>query len=148
MEFLSNAITLKPFSSFAPLPAAQTVTTSSSKVVGPLAAEEAGDPFDEAPIDENKLKKLLQKQHSMNASPFQDSFVYLTDSNSNLIQYQTKPCSLDQLQLIESTKILRNNLNKTNLNGLRKANLPKVNSLSNLEAASNTKTATNDLIWL
>lgn len=117
-------------------------------VGGPSAAEEAGDPFEEAPIDENKLKKLLQKQHSMNPNPFQDSFVYLTDSNSNLIQYQSKPCSLDQLQLIESTKLLRSNLSKTNLNGLRRANLPKVNSLSNLEAASNAKTPTSDLIWL
>ena len=120
-------------------------------MVGP-AVEETGDPFAGAPLDENKIKKLLQKQHSMNTNPFQDSFVYLTDNNSNLIRYQSKPCSLDQLQLIESTKRLRNNLNKTNFNGIRRANLgsnlQKVNSLSHLETASNTKTQAKDLIWL
>lgn len=98
------------------------------------AVDDSTDPFAEAPFDEMKIKKHLQKQNSTN--PFE----YLIDNNSNLIQYNAKPFSNDQLNLIESTKILKQNLNKTNF-----TNFKRMNSLPD---ASNIKKQTNDLIWL
>ena len=82
----------------------------------------------------------------MNTNPF----VYLTDNNSNLIQYTT-PCSIDQLQLIESTKLLKFNLDN-NANNLKRTNFKKGSSLLNLSSrvdqTSNGNKKTNDLIWL
>lgn len=117
-----------------------------------MEKEDSDDPFDSAPFDELKIKKHLQKQTSTNL------FIeYLTDKNSNLIGAKklSSPKNLDQIQLIESTKKLKQTLNtsfiRTNFNNKNPINLSNnlsnglSNSLSNL---NQNQKPTNDLIWL